>query len=354
LRAIQTLAFAILLLIVSGFAVGCRKANSRQAPSDSDNTTLTILTTDSIRSSGFLKRIIPAFEQANNCKVEVSSVTDKSELMKTIRDEEELGKIDLVLGLDNCFLIDRKDLELFDSSNALRKHPVNEQFIFDGEQRAIPFGFGYLCILYDEEKIPVPPQSFGELQDARFMNQLVISDPHSSGVGRATLLWTVALFGNSGFQQLWKSIKKNIHSTKDTYSQALNTLESGACGMAIGFTGTPAWNKEKNADALPLRTSLLQEGSFLYIEAAAITKKANSKGLAENFMAYLLSPEVQKYVAFDLGFFPANESAPLPDEFVASPYSADYVNGRLRYEEPEANLSLWLELWDKIFSRSIM
>jgi thiamine transport system substrate-binding protein len=340
--------------VVLSFVTGCTRKQESSVRKGKAGNIITILTLNSIRSSGFLKRIIPAFEQTNKCRVEVVSAVDKAELMEIIRKDKEIRKIDLVMGLDNGFLNALDDFKLFTKSSALKQHSVNEQYIFDSEQRAIPYGFGYLCILYNEKKVNPAPESLGELQDARFANQLVVCNPHSSGVGRAAMLWSVALYGNDGFQQFWKSIKKNIKVSRDTYPEALQSLESGECGMTFGFTSTPAWNAETKTNSVPLMTSLMKEGSFLYIEAAAIPEQSGNRQLAEKFLTYLLAPEVQKYIAYDLGIFPANESAPLPEQFISAPYSTNYVNNKLRYENPAANISSWLDIWDRIFSRNLM
>jgi thiamine transport system substrate-binding protein len=343
----------LLFLILSLFVWGCTGKTDNPAQRKKSGNTMTILTLNSIRASGFLKRIVPAFEQTYGCKVDVISAVDKAELMELVRNDKEIRKADLVMGLDNGFLT-TSDFKLFVKSNALKDHPVNEQYVFDQEQRAIPYGFGYLCILYNESMVAQPPESFGELQDARFANQLVVCNPRSSGVGRAAMLWTIALFGNDGFQQFWLSIKKNIRTGKDTYPEAVQSLETGESGMAFGFTATPAWNAETKTNPIPLKTALLKEGSYLYIETASIPLHAGNKVLAERFLSYLLTPEVQKYVAYDLGIFPANESAPLPEQFISAPYSTYYVNNKLRYENPEANLNVWLDIWDRLFSHSVM
>jgi ABC-type thiamine transport system substrate-binding protein len=76
--------------------------------------------------------------------------------------------------------------------------------------------------------------------------------------------------------------------------------------------------------------------------------------MAEAFLAYLLSPGIQRYVPLDLGIFPSNESAPLPVNFAAIPFTSFSVNDKLKQENPATNLSSWLDFWDKLFSHSIL
>jgi len=346
---LRIVTFCLLLML---FCSCNNKADTDKIAKTKPGKQFTILTIDRIRQTGFLKRIIPTFEQASGCKVEVISCAGSSELMEYIKDPKSARKYDIILGIDNSFFNDSAAYEAFSASTVLQKHPVNSASIIDPQNRVIPYGYGYLAMLYNEQKIPQPPESFGELQDARFLNQIVICDPRNSGIGRAALYWTIALFGNDGYQQFWKSIKKNIYTGKDTWQDALQTLNSQACGMAIGFTTTPAWILETQTNPVPIKASLMKEGSFLYIEAAAIPIKAKRKALSEAFLTYLLSPEIQKYVAYDLGIYPANESTPLPTQFSFAPFTAVTVNDNLKPENPLENLTNWLDFWSRLFSLS--
>jgi thiamine transport system substrate-binding protein len=345
---LQTLlAFSLFL------SCSCRKQSNVIPGSKKTGKALNILTLNRISSSGFLKQIIPAFEQANNCRVVLTSCPSSAELLKIVHNEKELRRYDLVVGLDNCFLNGPEDYALFVGTDVQRKHPANPNYLFDKSGRIIPYGYGYLAILYNETKVNPAPESFGELQDSRFLNQMVVCDPRTSGIGRATLLWTIALFGNQGYQQFWKSVKKNIYTVKDSWQEALDVLQTQTCGMTFGFTGTPALITETQTNPAPIQLSLLQEGSFLYVEAAAIPRKAKRKNLAEAFLISLLAPDKQSYVAYDLGLFPVNDSAPLPTSFSAAPYTAIAVNDQLRQENPSANLDSWLKFWDRLFSHNL-
>jgi len=315
--------------------------------------TINILTLERIQTSGFLKRIIPTFEQSNKCKVSVTTCRGSSDLQDLIRNDKELRKFDLVLGLDNCTFTGEEDFARFGASKTLSKIKLNPIFYPEPAGKLIPYGYGYLALVFNETIIPQPPESFGELQDARFLNQLVVCDPRSSGIGRAVMYWTLALFGNEGFQQFWKSIKKNIRTSRETWAEALQSVNLGESGMVFGFTSTPAWILDTQPNPLPLRLSMMKEGSFLYVETAAIPTRAKHRALAEKFISYLLKADVQTNVIYSLGLFPANESTPLPASYSNAPFATYSVNDKLKAENPTANLNNWLDFWDKLFSNSI-
>lgn len=350
-RLISVLCLAFLVMFVS--ISGCKKKESGNAHSADAENTLSIVTSLEINNSGFLKSIIPAFESEYNCKVVLNTFSDNAELMELISDDRELRKTDLVLGISNCLPLSEDDLEQFSPTAVLKNRPISKNLLWDSKQRVIPYGFAYLALLYNEQLIPQPPASFGELQDSRFQNQIVICSPQSDEVGKATLLWSVAMFGNDGFRQFWQSIKKNVHSVSDSYRNALDLLQTGQCGLTIGFSTTPAWLKENNPDALPLRVSLLQEGSFLYLEGAGIPDKARNKQLAGDFLSFLLTIESQKHIAFERGLMPINESTPLPENYLTAPVTAHTANDRLADDNLPEGIDTWLEFFGKLFSRNL-
>jgi thiamine transport system substrate-binding protein len=342
------LLFFLIAISLSFFA--CEKKASNVKTKRKVRKQITILTLDRIKNSSYFQHILPVFEADYGCAVNIVSVAGSDDLKKEVDREREEHRYDVIFGMDNCFFAESELHESMAPNKALKRYAINKTFIFDAGERVVPYGYGYLSMLYNEIKVTEPPESFGELQDSRFFNQITVCDPRSSGIGRATLYWSLALFGESGYQQFWRSIKKNIYTQKSSWQEAVFTLNNQESGMIFGFTSTPAWILESTENALPIKASLMKEGSFLYVEAAAITKKARHKPLADALLSYILSPEAQKFVAYDLGLFPSNESTPLPANFASTPFTTFTVNDRLKAENPISNLESWLGFWDKLFS----
>jgi len=343
----------VLLVIVFSLLSGCKAASPKAVTQNKAAIPFNILTLTSINNSGLLRQLTPAFEQANHCKVSITGCANSAELMELVRNDKEIRRFDLVIGLDNCFLNGAEDYSLFASTELPKKIKIRSECQIEKSGRIIPYGYGYLALLYNKAKINPPPETFGELQDAAFQNQMVVCNPHTSAVGRATLLWTVALFGETGYQQFWKSIKKNIFTVSETSQDALNLLQNQTCSMTFGLSGTPAWITQTQTNPAPVALSMLQEGSFLYVEAAAIPKKAKQKALAEAFLSSLLTPEHQTQMTSCLGLLPVNDSAPLPTLFAGTPYYAVSVNNQLSQTTIEHNLNNWLAFWDRLFSHTL-
>lgn len=340
-------------LISTSLFTGCKKENKAGNRPSKSGKTFTILTLDSIKSTGYIEHIIPEFEQSYNCKVVITTCEDNNDMLEIAGNERESRRYDLILGIDNCFFNDKTIWDKFSENTILKQQTIKSEYLFESKSRIITYGYGYLSILYNENNISDPPETFGELQDARFLNQIVLCSARNTGLGRATLYWTIALFGNEGYQQLWNSIKKNIYKAKNTWQDAMLVLQMQESNMAFGFTSSPAWFAEKMSDPFPIKASVMKEGSFLYLEAAAIPVKAKHTDLAEAFITHMLSPEMQRYVAFDLGLLPVNESTPLPESFTSTYYNTYSVNDRLEHEKPIENTNNWLDFWDRLFSHTI-
>lgn len=65
-------------------------------------------------------------------------------------------------------------------------------------------------LIYNTSLVKTPPQSFGELQDAKYLSQIAICDPQTSGLGRSMLFWSVALFGTQGYEHLLEELTEKI------------------------------------------------------------------------------------------------------------------------------------------------
>jgi len=346
----------ITLSCLSCLCLSCKGDNppSGKAAANQKLRKLTILSLEEIQKAGFFKHVIPAFETNHSCQVELITVASSSDLWEYLQERVKTGKVDIVAGLDNCLQPQTADMDIFAEETIPSTYALSSNIIMDNKKKLIPYGFGYLAFIYNEQKLPNPPESFGELQDSRFFNQMAIHEPRFSGKGRASYYWTLALFGDAGYQQFWKSIKKNIFVAKPTWNSMFDGLKRQECSICFGFTTTPAWYLETAVNPLPLKAIVPKEGSYLYVEAAAIPKKAKHRDTAEIFLRYLLSPDVQRFVALDLGMFPANAGAPLPPQFSVAPNPGFGVNDKLKQENPREQTDTWLDFWDKLFSTSLI
>lgn len=331
----------------------CKKEVPQESGTNSNTSdTLSVLCLQSFISDGSSGVLLPEFQKKTHINVKLISKENSQELIEAIK--QDPAKYDMVIGLDNAFAISEDIMGYFEEDLVSKFENIQSEALWDRSKKLLPYSYGYLALVYNSMQIPEAPESFGELQDPKYYNQLALCKPQSSSIGRASLLWSVALFGEQGYEQLWKSLRKNIIRTYDTWEETVKALENGSCSMIIGYSSTPVWYQENNRNNVPLKFSLLKEGSFLHVHNAAIMNSSRNKKQAEMLLQELLNPDMQQLLIFKTGLFPANSKTFIPMHFISVPFSAHHVNAKLRGDAVRERFETWMAFWDKLFSYRIV
>ncbi len=346
---VKRLLFSLLCLTV---LFGCKNPPKKPNTQTRKNT-LIVYCTDTFRTSGLESTIVPEFSAKHDCKIELQMFRNAKELSQAIKDPANYGAYDLAIGVDNSFAISESLYSYFVPPEKLNTDQLTKETIFDAQYRLVPYAYSNLCLIYNTRNIEQPPQSFGELQDARFLSQMAICDPHESGVGRATLFWSLGLFGTDGYEHLWKSLRKNIYKSYSDRTEALTALQKGECNLLLGLNTIPAYLQELNPSNNEFEVSMLKEGSYIYVENVGIHRGTHKISLASKFVTHLLAPEQQKMVIYKLGMFPANRKTLLPMHFSAIPFNSYSVNDKLDQSTINDQLKVWLDFWDRLFGFQI-
>jgi len=347
-RFILTLIFINCLWFI-GLA-SCRKQEAQvtEKPKIGKSDTLHVLVSNRFVSAGMNSALVAKFNESHNTPVQIHNGGSPQDMILLLQSEP--AKYDLIIGIDNASMADIETYDIFETLDLADYDGLNQEAITDHKHRFLPYAYGYLCLLYDPNQISDAPQSFGELQDPIYYNLLAMSDPHSCPIGRAVLHWSVALFGEHGYEQLWKSLRKNIAKVHPLWDDAFSSLTKMDSALCFGFSSTPNWYLEQNPQANPLKASILKEGSYLYMESYAIPKSSQNKDLAISMTKVLSSVEVQQLVVYKLGLFPANSKTFLPMHFTNVPYGTYTVNKKLPEAKIRASSTTWLEFWNRLFS----
>lgn len=339
-----------LLILIILLSAGCKKdSDTSQAQASLPFAgELTIYVLDSFRSSGLENALLSDFRKLMNCQVNTILFENIKSLATALRDSSQHA--DIVLGLDNGFAVSDTLAEHFVPHPDLNLEDINRDSIQDYSYRILPYAQSHLGLVYNSKILPKPPTSFGELQDARHFNQVAVCDPQFSGLGRATLYWSVALFGSDGFEHMLKALRKNVYRIYPDQKTALDALYKGECRMMLGLNTTAVWLMETDPDKKDIKTSMFQEGSYLYTECAGILKDAPNPALAQKFIAYLLSPSAQKLVIYKTGMLPVNRKTLMPNTYSSMSLNTWSVNSRLSPSQIRDNTPAWLDSWMRLMS----
>ncbi len=340
-----------LFLLLALFAGACQKPEPVAEKKPAPTSFLTIFTLPHIRESGFEAVVMKGFGDKNNTAVDVVVFPDLPSLLDSLRMENGKANADLVVGLDNAFAVSDSLLNAFEVPEELSLTEIDLEFLRERDPRLIPYASANLAFIYDSRKFTSPPLSFGELQDDRFSSQMALCDPAVSGLGRNTLLWTVALFGESGCEQLWNNFRRNLWQLRPDHDACLKALRGGDCGLMIGYSSVPAWIAEFYPSESHIQAVIPQEGSFRHTEYAALCANAPNRDTALKFLQHLIAADTQQFVMFKLAMMPVNGRTSITREFSSLPWSVYTANYRLDRSEAKRNLPLWLDVWDRLFRK---
>ena len=346
---IRWLRYTALVSILLCLCFGCGKKADSKSADRKPGSQLNIYALDWIRESGFEAAVLKEFGLKNDTAVNLRTFPDLTSLLQALEENPQGSGADLVLGLDNTMALGDSLTRYFTPAEGIDRSAISYEIPQPDKSPLLPYAFGNLVFVYNQKMFPEPPRSFGELQDSRFYNQLAVCDPKSSGLGRGILLWSVALFGDSGYDQLWQSLRKNVRKVYPRPSEAYDALRKGECGLMLGFHSTAAWIAELNPPENQFRFVNPQEGSFLYVESAALCADAPNPKTALKFLQYLIGNKAQQQVIYKLGLMPVNGRTPLPLSYASLPLSIYSLNDRLPKYDPAANLSAWIRRWDELF-----
>ncbi len=315
---------------------------------EQEKTDLTIYTYDSMVSeNGLGAQVIPKFEEACNCKVNMVSKGDAGQLLSTLTLEKDNPKADVVLGLDNSLVLKAKEngiLEKFIPSNI---DLVPEELRFD-EGYLTPYDYGFIAFVYDAQKVDVELNNFDSLLDPSLDNKVLIQNPRSSSPGLALLLWTVYVYGDPGYKDFWNAFKRNILIVTNGWDESAGLFRAGEAPIYLSYATSPPYYAEFEGIDYFLAAEF-EEGHYLQVEGTGIVKGTGNRKLAEEFIEFTLSEDFQKEIPFTQFMFPVNQSVELPQAFTdyaVNPTKKLELDPALVNEKQEE----WISEWENIIT----
>ena len=331
----KNILFFLFLLVL--FACNSKREDNHKADSQ-----LKILVPEEYFAEDFWNETAQDFENTFSCKINLEKFADSQQILDSLKTETA----DLILGMNNSLLVPVLRESVLVSYKPTGIYQVKRKFIFDESYHLIPYDFCYLAVTFNEEEISFDPQTFGEMQDGKWENKIIVSNPLESGIGKAVFLWSVATFNGNGFGHFWRSIKNNLFAVTSTQREAYDLFLAGEAPIVLSESTfenylNDFYPNKKYSSFIP------EEGGFLLIEAVGILESSQNKKLAEQFVEYLLTEEFQKKILRQKYKYPVNEN--LNFEPNLSP-EID-VTDNLSLRELNENYFYWLKRWKRIMKK---
>lgn len=260
---------------------------------------LTVLTYDSFAADWGPGPIVEkAFEAQCGCDLRFLPGGDGAAVLARLRLEGARSEADVVLGLDTALTAQAAATGLFVPHGQAAAPDLPVPF---EDPLFLPFDWGWFAFNYDKTRLSKPPGSFEELAASDL--KVVIQDPRSSTPGLGLVMWVKAAYGARA-AEIWEGLSDNILTVTPGWSEAYDLFLKGEADMVLSYSTSPAYHLIAETDDSKAAAEFA-EGHYMQIEVAGMLKSAREPGLAQQFMAFLLSSEFQAAIPETNWMYPA-------------------------------------------------
>lgn len=279
-------------------------------PALAADNTLTVYTYSSFASDwGPGPAIGKAFEAQCECNLEFVALDDGVSILNRIRLEGKRTKADILLGLDNNLIAEAKKTGL------LAEHQVDTSKLTlpNGwsDTTFVPYDYGYFAFVYDSTKLETPPKSLDELVNRDDLS-IIYQDPRTSTPGQGLMLWMKSVYGDKA-PQAWQQLAGKTVTVTKGWSEAYSMFLKGESDMVLSYTTSPAYHLIAEQDD-KYKAADFSEGHYMQVEVAAKLKSSPNQALADQFLAFMLTPEFQSVIPTGNWMYPVTDVAQ-PAEF---------------------------------------
>jgi iron(III) transport system substrate-binding protein len=150
-------------------------------------------------------------------------------------------------------------------------------------------GIAYNADILAEKKI-APPACWADLEDPRFLGEIQVANPNSSGTAYTELATFVQLFGEDEAFKKLALVGKNVNSYTKSGSAPSKAAARGETGVSIGFMHDMV---KLAASGFPLKIVAPCEGTGYEVGAVSIIEGAKNLEGAKKWVEFALSAETQ-------------------------------------------------------------
>ncbi|MEM5297847.1 ABC transporter substrate-binding protein [Burkholderia sp. JPY481] len=320
-------------------------------------TTLYVANVGGSNEQLYRQKVIPPFEKAHDVKI-VYVAGNSSDTLAKLQAQKGHQQINVAV-MDDGPMYQAMQLGL---CAKVEDAPVMKDLYPLARLGPTAVGVGMVAtgIGYNEEafrKLGLPaPDSWQALTDKRLKGKLGVP-PITNTYGLHTLVMLARLNGGGeknidpGFNTMTKQVAPDVLSWAPTPGEMDGLMQAGDVIMAPYGSGRAVALQNTG---FPLKFVYPKEGGVaLQVAACALAENAQPK-LSQEFIQYLLSPEVQAMQAQAIGLGPVNQTVKLTPEVAARvPYGPEQVNKLTAMDWTTINQhrTEWTERWNRSVER---
>jgi spermidine/putrescine-binding protein len=272
--------------------------------------------------------VFDAFEAETGIRVNVSTYSSNEDMLAKVKASNE-GLYDIVVPTDYMvkMMIDGNLLQAIDKSAIPNLSNISPEFLdleFDpGNTYSVPYMGGLAALVVNTSMVDDNITSFADIIDPKYANSIVALDDFRAVIGMTakSLGYSMSTTDDGELAEVEKQLeilKPNIR-VLDSDSPKSSMLNGET---AIGFM----WNAEiaicleESDDFVAVFPS---EGCYLFIDNLCILRGAKNADAANQFLNFILRPDISKLVADEFPYLNPNAEAVklLPDSYTNNPAS---------------------------------
>lgn len=231
----------------------------------------------------------------------------------------------------------------FDTSRLAQASNIVDAYRFDPQDRVLPTGASYVCIVYDERKVD-PPATFEELTTDEYADSLLLANPDSTATGLLFLLWSINTVGAENYLDYWQRLMDNGVRVLGSWSDAYAAYSNEEAPMVVSYSTDQVYAASADENMARHQIAFPNDQGYAYVDGTAPFATTEKTDLVHTFMDFMLDPEVQQQVAVKNVGLPTVTNASLPEDM--QQYAHEPANPvQFGYDTLAANMDTWRDEW---------
>ena len=301
------------------------------------------------------KRLVTQFREDTGYDLEVLPSGDAGELTNKLVLTQGDPIADAVYGIDNTFGSRAVDEGVVAAPGEGEKPDYTADYGLAGDDDAAlaPVDWADVCVNVDdrwfEQHDVAPPQTADDLTSPQYADLFATPGASTSSPGFAFLLFTIATYGEDGWQDYWRDLVDNgarvTSGWTEAYEGDFTASGKGDRPIVLSYNTSPPFTIPEG-ESRPT-TSAVLETCYRQVEyAGALEGAANPEG-ARAVVDWLQSREVQESLPENMYVLPADPAAELPPEWARwapRPETTESVDPARITEMRETWIREWTDL----------
>lgn len=315
------------------------------------STEVTVVTHDSFALDPALEK---KFETDSGLDLNIVKQGDVGTLVNKLVLTKDSPLADAVYGIDNTFAsraVDEGVIAEYDAPSG----PGQDEF--DLEFPGLnPVDYSDVCVNVDDtwfaKNSVATPKTLDDLTKPRYRGLLAIPGANTSSPGLAFLLATIGAKGDD-WKGYWEDLLANDVAITSGWTEAYEGefTQGGGQGtrpIVVSYSSSPPFTVPEEGGKPT--TSALLDTCFRQVEYAAVLDGAANEDGAQQFVDFMMSPEVQASLPESMYVYPTRSDVELPEAWAqfAPPAQEPWS---VPAEEIAENRTAWLREWRDIATK---